>query len=446
MIKEQTIRWKPFSDKHKQYIKAALVSRMCVAEGAIRSGKTIDHCIIAAAYLETCRDKIHLASGSSIGNAKLNIGDCNGFGLEHLFRGRCKWGKYKDNDALYISTKTGEKVVIFAGGGKADSYKKILGNSYGLWIATEINEHYDANDSRTSFIKVAFGRQLAAEQPFVLWDLNPCSPAHKIYEDYIDNYLETYTGYLYQHFTIADNLSISEERRKEIEQQYVPGSTWYRRDILGERCIAEGLVYPMWEDAVLEPDFPDLREEYTDYALSIDYGTQNAFSAGLWGKHKDTWYRFAEYYYSGRDTGRQKTDEEYAVDIDALTEPLAGKFNYSTGYKLRTIIDPSAASFIALLKKRGRYKVTQAKNAVEDGIRETATAMQTGKIKIYPCCKSWQKEAAGYVWDNDESIDRPVKVDDHAMDDTRYFVKTMRIVKPKRLAEREPNEDISRFN
>ena len=125
----QTIEWKPFSAKHKRYIKESLKNRMCVAEGAIRSGKTIDHCVIASMYLETCKDKIHLATGSTIGNAKLNIGDCNGFGLEHLFRGRCRWGKYKDNEALYILTKTGEKVVIFAGGGKADSYKRILGET-----------------------------------------------------------------------------------------------------------------------------------------------------------------------------------------------------------------------------------------------------------------------------------------------------------------------------
>ena len=188
MTKSQTIAWSPFSDKHKTYIRRALANKMNVAEGAIRSGKTIDHCIIAAAYLEICPDKIHLASGSSMPNAKLNIGACNGFGLENLFRGRCKWGKYKGNEALFLQTKTGEKIVIFAGGGKADSYKKILGNSYGLWIATEINEHYDSDDSRESFIKVAFGRQAAAVKPLILWDLNPCSPKHAIYEQYIDKY------------------------------------------------------------------------------------------------------------------------------------------------------------------------------------------------------------------------------------------------------------------
>lgn len=129
MILTQTIPWADFSDKHKYYIHNALKSRICVAEGAIRSGKTIDHCIIAAAHLELCRDKIHLASGSTIGNAKLNIGVCNGFGLEALFRGRCKWGKYRDNEALFLYTQTGEKVVVFAGGGKADSYKRILGKT-----------------------------------------------------------------------------------------------------------------------------------------------------------------------------------------------------------------------------------------------------------------------------------------------------------------------------
>ena len=168
MSQTRTINWKPFSKKHKTYIKNALKNKMSVAEGAIRSGKTIDHCIIAAMYLETCPDKYHLASGATIGNAKLNIGVCNGYGLEFLFRGRCHWGKYRGNEALFIYTQTGDKVVIFVGGAKADSYKKILGNSYGLWIATEINEHYDSDDSRTSFIKVAFGRQVAAIKPMVL--------------------------------------------------------------------------------------------------------------------------------------------------------------------------------------------------------------------------------------------------------------------------------------
>lgn len=250
MSKTATIPWGAFSPKHRAYIKQALKHRMCVAEGAIRSGKTIDHCIIAAAYLETTPDKFHLASGSTIGNAKLNIGVCNGFGLENLFRGRCRWGKFKDNEALFIQTKTGEKVVLFVGGGKADSYKRILGNSYGLWIATEINEHYDCPDSRSSFVKVASGRQIAAQRPFTLWDLNPCNPKAPIYEEYIDRYRQNGLagGYLYEHFTIHDNATITPERIAEIESRYDPSTVWYRRDIMGERAVAEGLIYQLFAD------------------------------------------------------------------------------------------------------------------------------------------------------------------------------------------------------
>ena len=253
MSKTATIPWGPFSPKHKTYIKQALRNRMCVAEGAIRSGKTIDHCIIAAAYLEETPDKYHLASGSTIGNAKLNIGVCNGFGLENLFRGRCRWGKYKDNEALFIHTKTGEKIVIFVGGAKADAYKRILGNSYGLWIATEINEHYDCPDSRSSFVKVASGRQIAAQRPFTLWDLNPCNPKASIYEEYIDKYRNQGLagGYLYEHFTIHDNATVTPERIAEIESRYDPQTVWYRRDILGERAVAEGLIYQLFAD---QPD------------------------------------------------------------------------------------------------------------------------------------------------------------------------------------------------
>ena len=249
MVLTQTIQWKPFSQKHKDYIKQCLYNTYNIAEGAIRSGKTIDNCIMFAMNLEDSPDKIHLASGSTLANAKLNIGECNGFGLEHLFRGRCHWGKYKSNECLYINTKSGEKIVIFVGGGKADSYKKILGNSYGMWIATEINEHYDDVDSKVSFIKVAFGRLAAAGKRKIFWDLNPSSPTSKIYSDYIDLYREKHQkgeligGCNYEHFTIDDNLSITEERKAEIKSQYDESSIWYARDIKGERVVAEGRIY-----------------------------------------------------------------------------------------------------------------------------------------------------------------------------------------------------------
>jgi PBSX family phage terminase large subunit len=433
ITKTATIKYAPLSPKHKAYIREALKNRMNVAEGAIRSGKTIDNCIISAIYLETCPDVFHLASGSTIANAKLNIAVCNGFGLEYLFRGRCQWKKYRDNDALFIKTQTGTKIVIFAGGAKADSYRKILGNSYGLWVATEINEHYDCEDSRSSFIKVAFGRQIASQKPLVLWDLNPCNPNNSIYTDYIDKYQEGFVGgYQYKQFTIADNLSISAERRAQIESQYTVGSVWYRRDILGERCIAEGLIYPKWEEALGEP--PERKYDKagnwlnppSERVVSVDYGTMNAFACLLWEKYDSVWYATREYYWSGRDTGIQKTDSEYEQEMEAW---LADILEVAPYHRLDVIIDPSAKSFITLLKRFSCWKVHTADNAVEDGIRETANAMQNGYIVISSKLEHTKDELGGYRYDPKATEDVPIKEKDHLMDALRYFVKTMKIIK-----------------
>ncbi len=247
MTKTKTLNF-VFGEKHRDYMRRSLDASINVAEGAVRAGKTVGNVFAFAHELETTPDKLHLATGSTIANAKLNIGDCNGYGLEGIFRGRCRWGKYKDNECLQVKTKTGPKVVIFAGGGKADSFKKIRGNSYGMWVATEINLHHD------STIKEAFNRQLAARHRKIYWDLNPDNPNAPIYAEYIDKYRDMKIagtllgGYNYEHFTIRDNLTIPEQRINEIISQYDKESVWYRRDILGERCVADGLVYQGFAD------------------------------------------------------------------------------------------------------------------------------------------------------------------------------------------------------
>jgi PBSX family phage terminase large subunit len=172
---------------------------------------------------------------------------------------------------------------------------------------------------------------------------------------------------------------------------------------------------------------PPQDEKPTAYVLSIDYGTMNAFSCGLWAKIGDVWYRIDEYYYSGRDTGVQKTDGEYLEDILQMLKQYP--IEKTTMERIKTIIDPSAASMIALLRKSGKFRVIEADNAVLDGIRETNSAMVNGRIKITSKCENWKNEVQGYVWDEKADEDKPVKVADHAMDDTRYFVKTLNINK-----------------
>lgn len=417
----RTIPWGKFSDKHKNYIKTALNYKQSVAEGAVRSGKTIDHCIIFSMYLETCEDKIHLASGSSLPNAKLNIGDCNGFGLEHIFRGRCRWGKYKSNEALFVQTKTGEKIVIFTGGGKSDSYKSILGNSYGGWIATEINEHYDCEDSRTSFIKVAMARQIASVHPFTLWDLNPSNPNADIYKNYIDKFMGL-DWYRYEHFNIFDNATMSQERIEEIQNKYDMNSVWYKRDILGERMVAEGLVFPYFANDCkpylfkyqhLKEKMKEQGKRFSHLIIGVDFGDNGSkYSWHLTGFTNDWDYMWA------LDEG----DMEKSNSIDATKFCKAFVRFYKRcvecyGYVEWIFPDSASNTLINTLRAYfyaegldGSIIAPVKKNELTDRPITVDSLLVTGRLKIEEHCKNLINALSELVWDEKEDIPKDENV------------------------------------
>lgn len=417
----RTIPWGKFSDKHKNYIKTALNYKQSVAEGAVRSGKTIDHCIIFSMYLETCEDKIHLASGSSLPNAKLNIGDCNGFGLEHIFRGRCRWGKYKSNEALFVQTKTGEKIVIFTGGGKSDSYKSILGNSYGGWIATEINEHYDCEDSRTSFIKVAMARQIASVHPFTLWDLNPSNPNADIYKNYIDKFMGL-DWYRYEHFNIFDNATMSQERIEEIQNKYDMNSVWYKRDILGERMVAEGLVFPYFANDCkpylfkyqhLKEKMKEQGKRFSHLIIGVDFGDNGSkYSWHLTGFTNDWDYMWA------LDEG----DMEKSNSIDATKFCKAFVRFYKRcvecyGYVEWIFPDSASNTLINTLRAYfyaegldGSIIAPVKKNELTDRPITVDSLLVTGRLKIEEHCKNLINALSELVWDEKKDIPKDENV------------------------------------
>ena len=262
---------------------------------------------------------------------------------------------------------------------------------------------------------------------------NPDSPSHWLKVDYIDRKADL--DFLDVKFLLDDNTTLPEDYVRNIKMEYT--GVFYDRFILGKWVIAEGLIYPMYEDALCEPPHA-LAEKYV---LSIDYGTQNAFAGLLWGLYGGVWYQLQEYYYSGRAERIQKTDDEYANDLDVFLESYdlslfgsiaKGRLQFLQGGKIQTIVDPSAASFIATLRKRSYYKVLKANNDVLDGIRDTATALQLGKLKINPNCKNTVFEMSAYTWQDGGSVDAPKKENDHACDATRYFVYTTGLIKHKK--------------
>lgn len=417
----RTIPWGKFSDKHKNYIKTALNYKQSVAEGAVRSGKTIDHCIIFSMYLETCEDKIHLASGSSLPNAKLNIGDCNGFGLEHIFRGRCRWGKYKSNEALFVQTKTGEKIVIFTGGGKSDSYKSILGNSYGGWIATEINEHYDCEDSRTSFIKVAMARQIASVHPFTLWDLNPSNPNADIYKNYIDKFMGL-DWYRYEHFNIFDNATMSQERIEEIQNKYDKNSVWYKRDILGERMVAEGLVFPyfandckpyLFKFQSLKEKMKEKGKRFSHLIIGVDFGDNGSkYSWHLTGFTNDWDYMWA------LDEGDM--EKSNAIDATKFCKAFVRFYKRCIecyGYVEWIFPDSASNTLINTLRAYfyaegldGSIIAPVKKNELTDRPITVDSLLVTGRLKIEEHCKNLINALSELVWDEKKDIPKDENV------------------------------------
>ena len=242
-----------------------------------------------------------------------------------------------------------------------------------------------------------------------LWfSCNPGSPQHWFYTDWIKRCRER--NALYLHFEMTDNPGLSKKTLARYQAMF--SGVFYDRYVRGLWVLAEGLVYPMFGEACLT----DERPESGEYYISCDYGTLNPFSAGLWCWDGQTATRVAEYYYSGRDSQANRTDEEYYVELERLAgeRPVRG-----------VIVDPSAASFIEVIRRHRRFPVRKARNDVLPGILTTARYLQTGVIRIHRDCEAARREFGLYRWDEKAAEDRPIKENDHAMDDIRYFAYTV---------------------
>lgn len=243
------VKLKPFSERYRDYYVRCFSNRVNCLEGAFRAGKSVINIYSFANYLEFCQDRIHLVSGASVASARLNVSDCNGLGLSYIFRGRCRTGKHEGNECLFIKTKTGEKIVLFVGGGKSDSYKKIQGLSFGSWLSVELANLYISDDEKC-FIDMALSRLTQSNDQKIWWDLNPIYPTHPVYTKYLDRYEkwndigDFHGGYNFMRCSLFDNTALSDEERNNFLTNYKDESSMeYRRYILGERALAEGLIF-----------------------------------------------------------------------------------------------------------------------------------------------------------------------------------------------------------
>lgn len=303
---------------------------------------------------------------------------------------------------LKISYKDRENIYYIFGGKDESSASLIQGITLSGVLFDE------AVLMPRSFIEQALAR-CSVEGSTFWFNCNPEHPQHWFYKEWIKKIKSK--NALYIHFVMNDNPSLSKKMIKRYESLY--SGAFYERFVLGKWTSVYGAVYPFMDSY----DYCDVPNgDFSKFAISCDYGTVNPASFGLWGNHQGIWYRIDEYYYDSRKVGRQKTDEEH---YSAL-EKLAGDRNISC-----VTVDPSAASFIELIKRKGRFMVTPAQNSVINGIRKVSSVLKEGRIKICKNCTNSIREFSLYRWSEKNTEDTPIKENDHAMDDIRYFVTTI---------------------
>lgn len=259
-----------------------------------------------------------------------------------------------------------------------------------------------------SFVEQALAR-CSVSGSKMWFNCNPDNPAHWFYNEWIKKADEKKA--LYLHFTMDDNPSLSESMKNRYKRLY--SGAFYDRFVLGKWTASEGVVYPMFSR---EAHVYSGEIDCESYVISCDYGTVNPSSFGLWGLCGGVWHRLKEYYYSSKKEGVSRTDEEH---YSALEE-LAGGKKIS-----RVIVDPSAASFIECIRRHGKFRVVKADNDVITGIRQVSAALKQNRLKFHESCRDIFREFQLYRWSEKAGTDAPVKENDHAMDDMRYFVADM---------------------
>lgn len=369
-----------------------------ICDGSIRSGKTVSMAIGFIMWSMASFDNQNFAiCGRTIEALRRNV-------IVHIptwLEGMFDVIERRSENKLVVRVGSRVNTYYLFGGRDESSYTLIQGITLAGVLFDEV-----ALMPR-SFVEQAMARCSVSGSKF-WFNCNPESPGHWFYKEWIRKAAER--NMLYLHFTMDDNLSLDEKIKARYEGMY--SGVFYDRYIRGLWTVAEGLIYTMFnKDYHVVPSTP---RNYEEYLISCDYGTLNPTSAGLWGLCEGKWYRVREYYYDGRKERYQRTDEEHYTAIEELAGDLSIR---------KIIVDPSAASFIEVIRRHDRFMVEQASNRVLDGIRDVATRLNAGDIFICDCCTDCIREFGLYRWDEKAAEDRPLKTDDHAMDDTRYFVR-----------------------
>lgn len=385
-----------------------------IADGSIRAGKTVSMALSFVFWaMDTFDGQNFAMCGKTVGSFRRNVWAwlkptliIRGYRVEEV----------KTENLITISRK-GKINYFYVFGGRDESSQDLI---QGLTLAGVFFDEVALMPE--SFVNQATGR-CSVDGAKMWFNCNPESPMHYVKTDWIDQ--AKAKKILHLHFTMDDNPSLSEATKERYKLNYK--GVFYQRFILGLWVIAQGAIYDMWEDSMIFDDEdlkPYFKSECRRY-IAIDYGTTNPMVfLDIYDDGEVVWI-LNEYYYdckkqdpNTKEHRRQKTDQQYADDL---------KVFIGDEYPDFVIIDPSAASFKIVLRNMG-FRIKEADNSVNDGIRVTAMLMSLRRLRIHRNCQNTLLEIQAYIWDDkaaQRGEEKPVKQNDHAMDALRYFCKTI---------------------
>lgn len=375
-----------------------------ICDGSVRSGKTVAMSVGFLLWAMTEFDGHKFAlCGKTIEALRRNVVSL----LPNLMEGILRIQERRSDNTLTMQGFGHANTFYLFGGKDESSYTLIQGMTLAGVLFDEV-----ALMPR-SFVEQALAR-CSVKGSRYWFNCNPEGQLHWFYQEWILRAEQR--NVLHFHFTMADNLALDPGVRARYETMY--SGVFYDRYIRGLWVAAEGRIYDCFApEKHLLKTLPELAG---DRYVSCDYGTQNATVFLLWRRERgaERWVCLREYYYSGRDKRRQKTDKEFCADLGAWL---------GDEYPRAVVVDPSAASFIAELRQAG-YPVQKADNEVLDGIRNVSTRLKEETLLFSASCVHTMEEFDSYVWDEKAAArgeDRPIKVNDHCMDAVRYFVSTI---------------------
>ena len=384
-----------------------------IADGSIRSGKTMSMSLSFCIWAMQTYDQQNFGlCGKSIGSLRRNVIN----GLKSMLTARGYTVQERRGDNLLKVSRGARSNNFYMFGGRDESSQDLI---QGITLAGVLLDEVALMPE--SFVNQATGR-CSVEGAKLFFNCNPDNRLHWFKLYWINMYRQK--KLLYLHFTMDDNLSLSEHMKERYRSRYV--GVFYRRYILGEWVSADGIIYDMWSgENTFAPEEAEKIVPIHRY-VACDYGTTNPMVFLNVLDDGSTFWITDEYYHDSKVAQQQKTDSEYANDFERFVD-----YDHS----VRVILDPSAESFRMELRNRG-YHVMEADNTVLDGIRITATMIQRRRLKVMRGkCPNLLNEVESYIWDEKASMrgeERPVKEHDHAMDAMRYLCKTL--VNRRRLA------------